>query len=118
MDELRFVLKCFVFSAVLLVLTQIKTEGSTIEEQIHASLVNSKVSAFVNKVADGGAKAVKDGYEYSKNYYSNWKDSKTLEPSETEEAISSEIKQKKNAVENQITPETEDADSDLEELVE
>lgn len=83
MDELRFVLKCFAFSALFLVLTQIKAGDKTIENHIHSSLVNSKVSDFVNKVADGGVKLIKDSYYYSMDSYQDWKgtgNSKSAEP--------------------------------------
>ena len=60
MDEARFVLKCFVFSALLLVLTQLKTKTGTIESDIQAKLISSETAELVNKVADGGVKAIKD----------------------------------------------------------
>lgn len=80
MDELRFVLKCFVFAILFLVLTQIKTGDTTIEKQIESSLVNSKVSDFVNKVADGGVKLIKDGNHYANDYYQNWKNNDNTKP--------------------------------------
>lgn len=75
MDEFKFVLRCFGFAALILVLTQIKAGESTIESHIQATLVNSKVSSFVNKVAEGGVKLIKDGSNYVAESYREWKQS-------------------------------------------
>jgi hypothetical protein len=64
MDEARFVVKCFLFAAILLVLSQLKTKSGTIETEIQATLMSSQTANLVNKVADGGAKAVKDFGSY------------------------------------------------------
>jgi hypothetical protein len=60
MDEARFVLKCFLFAALLITLSQLKTKTGTIETQIQATLVSSETASLVNKVADGGVKAIRD----------------------------------------------------------
>lgn len=60
MDEARFVLKCFLFAALLITLSQLKTKTGTIETQIQATLVSSETSGLVNKIADGGVKAIRD----------------------------------------------------------
>ena len=73
MDELRFILKCFVFSALLLMLTQIKTGELTIEKHIEATLINSKMADFVNNVANGGVKIIKDAGHYANESYLNWR---------------------------------------------
>lgn len=88
MDEFRFVLRCFAFAGLLLVLTQIKTGDVTVEAYIQSSLVNSKVSSFVNKVADGGVKLLKDAGNYAKDTYLDWKKS---EISDSTEIITSQI---------------------------
>lgn len=73
MDEFRFVLKCFGFAALFLVITQIKAGNMTIEGHIESSLVNSKVSGFVNQVAAGGVKLLREAYNYSLESYREWK---------------------------------------------
>lgn len=73
MDELKFVLRCFGFAALFLVLTQIKAGDMTIENHIESSLVNSRVSSFVNKVAEGGVKLIKDSGHYVHDAYQDWK---------------------------------------------
>lgn len=85
MDEFRFVLKCFAFSALFLVLTQIKAGDRTIENHIQSSLVNSKVSDFVNKTADGGFKLIKDSYHYAMDSYQSWKSADNSKPSKLNE---------------------------------
>ena len=80
MDEFKFVLRCFGFAAILLVLTQIKAGETTIEGHIQASLVSSKVSNFVNKAAEGGVKLIKDGSNYVGETYREWKRSESSQP--------------------------------------
>ena len=69
MDEIKFVLKCFLFATLLLVLTQIKSGEKTIEGHIQAALINSEVANFVNKVVDGGVKMIRDGGSLAKESY-------------------------------------------------
>lgn len=73
MDEVRFVLKCFAFSALLLVFSQIKMDRTTIEEYVQSSLVNSHTSEFVNKAAEGGVKLIHDGWKWTKESYTHWR---------------------------------------------
>ncbi len=56
MDELKFVIKCFLFSCALFVLSQLQMQGLTIESRVHSYLVSSPVANFVNETAYGGAK--------------------------------------------------------------
>lgn len=117
MDEFKFVLKCFGFAALFMVLTQIKTGEVTLEQQIEASLVNSTVSDFVNKVADGGAKLVKDGAHYAKESYYNWKHSDTDKSEKKSEAVKEEVVTKAPVAPTE-TPKMkyEDAQAKIEEL--
>ena len=71
MDEARFVLKCFVFAALVLMLSQLKTKTGTIETDIQAALVNSKTAEFVNMAADGGVKAIRALAKYAKETYNS-----------------------------------------------
>lgn len=72
MDELKFVLRCFIFSAAVLMLTQLKTGNVTIENRIEASLMNSRTAEFVNKVAHGGVQLIKDVVMLGKSTYQEW----------------------------------------------
>lgn len=78
MDEFRFVMKCFAFAAIFLVLSQIKAGNTTIENHIQSSLVNSKVANQVNKVADGGVKLINDGYHYAVDFYQDWRNANSF----------------------------------------
>ncbi len=102
MDELKFVIRCFGFAALFLVLTQIKAGDMTIESHIHSSLVSTNVVHFVNSVAAGGVKLMKDGVHFTKDYYQEWKHSESskktpavkqakIEPSSDEETEQYEI---------------------------
>ena len=73
MDELKFVLRCFGFAALLLVLTQLKTGNMTIESRIQASLLHTRTADFVNKVASGGVLLIKDAGALAKSTYQDWK---------------------------------------------
>lgn len=73
MDELKFVFKCLGFSVLLLILMQVRTGNKTIEEHVEDALINTKVSSFVNKSAQGGVKLIKDGCSYVKVAFLDWK---------------------------------------------
>ncbi len=53
MDELKFVIKCFLFTCVLFAASQYKAEGVTLEAKIHSFLVSMPVAEFVNNSAHG-----------------------------------------------------------------
>jgi hypothetical protein len=68
MDELRFVIKCFIFSCLLFAASQIKTDGHTLEARVQGFLVSSTVAEFMNQSAHGGAKLFLKGWQLgSKN---------------------------------------------------
>ena len=67
MDEARFVLKCFLFAALLLMFSQLKTKDGTIETEVQAALVSSQTAHLVNKIAEGGVRAVHDIAGFIKN---------------------------------------------------
>lgn len=76
MTELKFVAKCFLFTAILVVMMQLKVGGSTIEAYSFHWLRKSTVSQYVQSVAAGGAMAlrnlgssIKDGVTGTVNSY-------------------------------------------------
>ncbi|MEQ1723637.1 MAG: hypothetical protein ABL930_10710 [Pseudobdellovibrio sp.] len=111
MDEFKFVLKCLGIAAAFMVLTQIKTGEVSIEEKIEASLVNSTVSTFVNKVADGGVKLIKDGANSAKEIYLDWKNS---EKTTKHEAVEKPVEKPKVAQPTKM--EFKEAQSKIEKL--
>ncbi len=66
MDELKFVLRCFVFACLLLMFSQVKTDGVTYESRIQNFLVNSEIAFFMQDAAAGGVKAIKKALLTSK----------------------------------------------------
>ena len=70
MDELKFVLRCFLFSCLLLMLSQVKADGVTYEARVQTFLVNSEVAFFVQDAAAGGVKAIKKVLLTSKAFIS------------------------------------------------
>lgn len=105
MDEARFVLKCFAFAALILVLSQLKTKSGTIETDIQAALVNSNTADFVNKAADGGVKAIRAVMNYAKEAY-NKDRSKVKEDLENKKAALQEAAIKKIEVLSQQVEKT------------
>lgn len=76
MEELKFVLKCFVFTSLLIVLMQVKVGGSSIEDYSFNWLQRSTVSQYIQSAAAGGAMAIrslgktlKDGVENTVSGY-------------------------------------------------
>jgi len=60
MDELKFVLKCFAFTAILVVLMQVKVKGYSVEAYSFHWLRTSTVSQYIQSVAAGGAMALRN----------------------------------------------------------
>ena len=79
MDEIKFVARCFAFAALVLVLSQLKTGGVTLENRMQASLVNSNVADFVNKSAQGGVKLINTTVEMAKDYIQHKKKTPSAE---------------------------------------
>lgn len=107
MDEARFVLKCFGFAALVLVLSQLKTKSGTIETDIQAALVNSKTAEFVNMAADGGVKAIRAMVSYAKETY-NKDHSEVKKDLENKKATLQEVAIKKIELLTEKAEETKD----------
>ncbi len=60
MEELKFVLKCFCFTALLIVLMQVKVGGASIETHSFRWLQRSTVSQYIQSAAAGGAMALRN----------------------------------------------------------
>ncbi|MBV2168197.1 MAG: hypothetical protein KUL82_05765 [Bdellovibrio sp.] len=60
MEELKFVLKCFCFTALLIVLMQVKVGGASIEAHSFRWLQRSTVSQYIQSAAAGGAMAIRN----------------------------------------------------------
>ena len=121
MDELKFVGKCFFLAALILVLSQIKTKEGTIETAIQSSLTSSETAHLVNKVASGGAKAVKALGSFIKEKI-NSTSASTPSPSQVEEKIQTAKVSTQEAVdkiEQKVKAEIKDLDAlEIEEIEE
>ncbi len=60
MEELKFVLKTFAFTCLLIVLMQVKVGGASIESHSFRWLQHSTVSQWIQSAAAGGAMAIKN----------------------------------------------------------
>ena len=72
MDEFKFVIKCFLFACAIVALTQLKTNGLTIEARLENTLTSSTVANFVNQTAEGGVKLFNKSFEVSKDTFNGW----------------------------------------------
>ena len=70
MEELKFVLKCFLFTALLVVLMQVKVGGASIEAYSFHWLRKSTVSQYIQSVAAGGAMGAPD-YNFGSGTWHN-----------------------------------------------
>lgn len=60
MEELKFVVKCFVFTALLIVVMQVRVGGYSIEAHSFHWLRKSTVSQYIQSAAAGGAMALRN----------------------------------------------------------
>ena len=66
-DELKFFVKTFLIGLVAIILMQLKVGESTVETHAISFVQSSAIVEPLRAVADGGAKALRDGYVFSKN---------------------------------------------------
>lgn len=59
MEELKFVVKCFVFTMVLVILMQVKVGGYSAEAHTFHWLRKSTISQYIQSAAAGGAMALR-----------------------------------------------------------
>lgn len=55
MTELMYVLKCLALTAALILVSQIRVGGLTLEEKMEENLRHSKTSVWIQSAASGGA---------------------------------------------------------------
>lgn len=60
MEELKFVLKCFAATSLLIVLMQVKVGGNSIESYSFRWLQHSTASQYIQSVAAGGVMAIRN----------------------------------------------------------
>lgn len=60
MEELKFIIKCYLFTALLVVLMQVKVGGTSIETYAFRWLRTSTTSQYIQSAAAGGAMALRN----------------------------------------------------------
>lgn len=68
MDEIKFVVKCFIFAGLLITTSQMQTDGITIESKIEIFLTDSKSAHFMQEAATGGVKFLKEAFAFTKTF--------------------------------------------------
>lgn len=63
-----FVLKCLLFASLVMVFSQVKTGGVTIESKMQVFLTESSTAHYLQTAAEGGAKALSEFYQTAKSY--------------------------------------------------
>lgn len=58
MDELRFVIKCFIFSCAIVLFSKSQINGETIEAQATRFLHSSDLAIYLRQTAEGGVKLI------------------------------------------------------------
>lgn len=69
MEEIKFVIKCFIFSCLIVVFSQTKMSHETIEDKTYNYLQHSATADFIRESAQGGVRLIHQGYDYAKNYF-------------------------------------------------
>lgn len=68
MLEFKFVLKCFIFASLLMMFSQVRKDGLTIESKVEVFLTESTTAHFIQSAAEGGAKALVEFYSTARSY--------------------------------------------------
>jgi hypothetical protein len=71
MEEFKFVLRCLIFTSLLLVVSQYKWNDETLESRAHYFLVESDVAGRLRESAAGGVLFIKKSGENSYNFIKN-----------------------------------------------
>lgn len=70
MDEFKFVLKCLIISCVIVVFSQTKIAGETLENKASIFFKYSDTAQWVRAAADGGVKLIRQGAYKTQNFIS------------------------------------------------
>ena len=83
MGEIKFVLKCFFFACLLMLVSQYKISNETIESKVASFSSQSMTAKYVREVAAGGYKALGEMIENVqrtiKSYKNDYEDHKKLQ---------------------------------------
>lgn len=71
MDEFKFVLKCLLISCVIVIFSQTRISGETLENKAFIFFKHSDTAHWVRAAADGGVKLIRQGVEKTQNFISD-----------------------------------------------
>ena len=71
MDEFKFVLKCLIFSCVIVIFSQTQISGDTLENKAFIFFKHSETAQWVRAAADGGVKLIREGVSKTQSLMSN-----------------------------------------------
>lgn len=70
MDEFKFVLKCLLISCVIVIFSQTRISGETLENKAFIFFKHSDTAHWVRAAADGGVKLIRQGVDKTQNFIS------------------------------------------------
>lgn len=71
MDEIKFVLKCFLFACLIMIFSQSKINGDTLESKASIFLQHSSAAQWVRDAADGGIILIRKGVGITQDFLNN-----------------------------------------------
>lgn len=71
MDEFKFVLKCLLISCVIVIFSQTRISGETLENKAFIFFKHSDTAHWVRAAADGGVKLIREGVTKTQNFISD-----------------------------------------------
>ncbi|MFN3454855.1 MAG: hypothetical protein ACK41T_07825 [Pseudobdellovibrio sp.] len=71
MDEIKFVLKCFVFACLIMVFSQSKINGDTLENKASVFLQYSSTAQWVRDAAEGGIILIRKSVGVTQDFLNN-----------------------------------------------
>lgn len=71
MDEFKFVLKCLLISCVIVIFSQTRISGETLENKAFIFFKHSDTAHWVRAAADGGVKLIRQGVDKTQHFISD-----------------------------------------------
>lgn len=68
MDEFKFVIKCFIFSCLIVIFSQTRIQGETLENKALIFLQHSQTAHWIRAAADGGIKLIRQGTDHAQDF--------------------------------------------------
>ncbi len=68
MDEFKFVIKCFLFAATIIMFSHMKINDQTLENKAELFLQDSSIAHLIQQSAAGGAKVLNQTFQTTRSY--------------------------------------------------